>query len=239
MYKYYKIAGLTVKMDTFGKTEVYALPYGIEPCEEADIIIETNYQFMKQFYPEAEDEICEYITTGREFYWKLADFDAMLLHSSAVVVDGKAYLFSADSGIGKSTHVALWRQLLGDEKVRILNDDKPAIRLEEDTWYAYGTPWSGKTGMNANLRAPLAGICFLERGETNKIELYEKEDIVYQIWKQTMRPKEMERRHKMLQLTESLLKKVPVWRLECNMEKEAAVLSYEAMSGIKSSGIKR
>ena len=90
----------------------------------------------------------------------------------AVVVfamDGQAYLFSADSGVGKSTHSRLWQQVFGDQRVTIINDDKPALRLRDGVWYVYGTPWSGKYGLNHNLCYPLAGICFLERSKTNKI----------------------------------------------------------------------
>lgn len=78
----------------------------------------------------------------------------------------------ADSSVGKSTHTGLWRQVFGDERVKILNDDKPALRFEKGIWYAYGTPWSGKYGMNLNLRYPVAGICFLKQGAQNKIESY-------------------------------------------------------------------
>ena len=36
------------------------------------------------------------------------------LHSSAVELDGRAYLFSGKSGVGKSTHTRLWQQIFGD-----------------------------------------------------------------------------------------------------------------------------
>lgn len=231
MYHYYKIAGLTVKMDTFGRTADLAFPYRIAPCSHADITIDPNYQVLKAVQPEAEDDLCEYLASGRIFYRRLLNFDGMMLHASAVAVDGKAYLFSADSGTGKSTHVGLWRQLLGDERVRIINDDKPALRLENGTWYVYGTPWSGKYGLNLNLRCPLAGICFLQRAPVNKIEPYTNSDIVFRFLKQTYRSKKAHIQEKTLSHIGSLLEKVPVWRLECNMEPAAAVLSYRAMTG--------
>jgi len=231
MYHYYKIAGLTVKMKTFGRTADLAFPYRIEPCSQVDITIDPQYQILKAVQPDADDDLCEYLASGRVFYRRLLDFDGMLLHASAIAMDGKAYLFSADSGTGKSTHVGLWRQLFGDERVRIINDDKPALRLEDGTWYVYGTPWSGKYGLNLNLRYPLAGICFLERAPMNKIEPYTKSDLVFRFLKQTNRSKKAEFQEKSLRHIGSLIEKVPVWRLECNMEQEAAVLSYRAMTG--------
>lgn len=231
MYQYYKIAGLTVKMDTFGRTAELALPYRIDPCPEADITIDPGYHILKAFAPDADDEMCEYMASGRVFYRNLLRFDGLMLHASAIAVDGKAYLFSADSGVGKSTHVGLWQQLFGEERVRIINDDKPALRLEDGVWYAYGTPWSGKHGINRNLRCPLAGICFLERGEINKIQPYAGSDIVFRLLKQTYRSKNTQLKEKTLSHIGSLLEKVPMWRLECNMEPEAAMLSYNAMTG--------
>lgn len=46
-------------------------------------------------------------------------------------IDGKAYMFSAPSGTGKSTHAKLWRDCFGD-RVTMINDDKPLIKFRED-----------------------------------------------------------------------------------------------------------
>jgi len=231
MYQYYRIAGLTVKMDTFGRTSELAFPYRMEPVSNADITIESGFRDFKEAHPHVPDEMLEYTVTGRDFYAKLIDFEGIMLHASAVAVDGRAYLFSANSGVGKSTHTGLWRRIFGDERVRIINDDKPALRLQNGVWYAYGTPWSGKYGLNLNLCYPLAGICFLERGQTNQIEPYIKNDIVFQFLKQTYRPKDAQRSDKALSLIGDLLDKIPVWQMRCNVEPEAAYTAWEAMTG--------
>lgn len=233
MYQYYRIADLTVKMNTFGYTADLALPYLIDSCPNADITIEADFQSLKATYPHTPDEIFEYIVTGRDFYAKLVDFTGMMLHASAIAMDGQAYLFSADSGVGKSTHSRLWQQVFGDQRVTIINDDKPALRLRDGVWYVYGTPWSGKYGLNHNLCYPLAGICFLERSKTNKIVPYTKNDIVFQFLKQTYRPKDTKRSDKLLTLIGDLLETIPVWQLECNMEPEAAYIAWETMTGTR------
>ena len=81
---------------------------------------------------------------GEAFYARLLQYDGMLLHASCVEKDGKAYLFSAKSGTGKSTHTHLWLRAFPDS--RIINDDKPAVRRMDGTFYACGTPFSGKNG---------------------------------------------------------------------------------------------
>lgn len=230
MEKYYKIAGLAVKMDTFGRTENQAEPYRTESCPHADIIIPDFAPMRKQPGERPDEDGLEYQLTGRAFNRNLIRFDGLMLHASAIAVDGKAYLFSADSGTGKSTHTRLWQQVLGAERVTILNDDKPALRRIQGKWYVFGTPWSGKTGENRNLQIPLAGICFLERSKVNAISPYTKNDIVFQFLKQTYRYRDADWETALLTLLDSLIKTVPVWHLRCNMEPEAARMAYQAMA---------
>lgn len=231
--QYYKIAGLTVRMDTFGRAEDFARPYMVSPSENSDITIHADWKKWQELNPGCEDNVYEYLATGESFYTQLLRFDGLMIHSSALILDGKAYLFSAPCGTGKSTHVCNWRRVFGDDRVRVLNDDKPALRLENGVWYAYGTPWSGKTGQNLNLRAPLAGIAMIERGLDNEIEPFTGRKAVQAILGQTTSLKDASLRLQQLDLLDKLMTQVPVWKLKCNMEPEAAIVAYEAMSGQK------
>ena len=229
MEAYYKIADLTIWMDTFGRTLSQAEPYRCEKSE-IDFAIKSDWQNFKMNQPHLSDEDCEYMSTGSSFYHWLIKFDGMLLHSSAVVVDGKAYLFSAPSGTGKSTHTRLWLEHFGDRAV-LLNDDKPALRLKDGKWYAYGTPWSGKYDISVNIGAPVAGIAIVERSVDNQIELFTGAKAIMNILDQTLRPVSREDREKLMDLVASLMSLVPVWKLKCNMDPEAAIVSYNAMFG--------
>lgn len=228
MEQYYKIAGLTVKMDTFGKTLELSKPY-LSDTTTPDLVISVDWKSFQKEHPMVSQDDCEYILTGLHFYHQLIHNSGLMLHASAVVVDDKAYLFSAPSGTGKSTHTKLWLQNFG-ERAYLLNDDKPALRLEDGVWYAYGTPWSGKEGINSNRRVPLAGICFLSRGESNRISPFSGVDMIRQFLEQTVRPGAPETRSRILELLDILLKAVPVWKMECNTNAEAAVVAYNAMS---------
>lgn len=230
MNQYYEIAGLKVRMDTFGKTELQARAYLCPPFPKEDMVVSGNPERLQQRAPYLDWDSCEYLSTGGSFYRQLLQFDGMLLHSSAVVLDGKAYLFTAPCGTGKSTHTGLWLQVFGD-RAQILNDDKPALRLEEDCWYAYGTPWSGKTDQNINRKVPLAGICVLRRGEENRIAPYGGAKAIHAILEQTARSANGAFMSDLLALLDKLVTTVPIWRLECNMDPQAAMVSYEAMSG--------
>ncbi len=227
MEQYYNIAGLTVKMDSFGRTVAQAKDYLCAPAQP-DICITSNWRALQANQPHLSDEDSEYISTCTSFYRQLLEFEGMMLHASAVVLDGRAYLFSATSGTGKSTHTQLWRKVFGDRAV-ILNDDKPALRYENGMWYAYGTPWSGKTDLNVDWKVPLAGIAMLERGQQNEIERFYGHQAIFAILEQTLRPRETQLRMKLLGLLDKLLSTVPVWKLRCNMNEDAATVSYTAM----------
>lgn len=236
MEQFYKIAGLTVKMDSFGRTVTQAEPYRCAPAEE-DIVISSRAEQLREKQPHLSLEDCEYLSTGGSFYRQLLKFDGMMLHASAVVMDGYAYLFSAPCGTGKSTHTSLWRKVFGDDRAKILNDDKPALRLIDGKWYACGTPWSGKTDQNINMMVPVAGICFLRRGEKNTIEPFSGKEAIHAVMEQTARSASPQFCMMLLGLLDRLLQDVPVWQMHCNMELDAPQVSYAAMSAaIKNKG---
>ena len=144
-------------------------------------------------------------------------------------MDGRAYLFSADSGVGKSTHTRLWKQVFGD-RAQVFNDDKPALRYIDGSWYAYGTPWCGKDGININMKVPVAGICFLKRGEHNSIRPLNAKEALIRILPQTIyRFGKPRRADLLLTHINRLLERIPIFELENRPEPEAVLLSYETM----------
>lgn len=224
----YRIAGLTVAMDSFGMTQKRAIPYLCNSEKNEDITIESNRKAVMNKYPEITEDMAEYLSTGSNFYFQLLKYNGFMLHSSAVVVDGKAYLFTANSGTGKSTHTKLWLQQFGD-RAYILNDDKPALRMIEGKWYAFGTPWSGKDDLSVNTCVEVAGIAVLERGEKNEIEPYKGKYAIFDIFRQVTRPRTYVWRETLMTLLVKLITDVPVWKLKCNIEIEAAHIAYNAM----------
>ncbi len=229
----YKIAELVVTMDPtwsplVPRSQAYLCENEKEPICDLSMT-EEIYAAYRAKFPEACDSLIEYMVTGSLFYSELICHKGMLLHASAVEVDGKAYLFSAPSGTGKSTHTSLWLKKFGD-RAQILNDDKPAIRIFPDGIYVYGTPWSGKSDLNLNRKTPLQGIAFLERGEKNRIQLMPGIKAIERILEQTVRPKQKEKVEALLDHISNLVQRVPIYSMTCNMEPEAAEVSYQTMS---------
>lgn len=184
---------------------------------------------MEQYKGNATEADIEYILIGSAFNYKLLDCNGMFLHSSTVVVDGKAYSFSADCGTGKSTHTSLWLKLFGD-KAFIINDDKAAYRKVDDKYIVYGTPFSGKHDINVDTSAELKAICFIERAKENSIERMDIDEAVNKIFAQTSRPTVPERMFELCDFIDQLIRDIPVYRLKCNMDISAAELSYKVMS---------
>ena len=232
MSKTYKIAELEVFMEPkheplLSQSKAYLASSSGKTDSDLTLSEETLARFRKR-YPEASDALIEYMVTGSVFYRSLIAHNGFLLHSSAVILDNKAYLFSAPSGTGKSTHTSLWLKEFPDAE--ILNDDKPAVRILEDGIFVYGTPWSGKTDQNINRKVPLQGIAFLERGQENTIAPMSSMKALENLLNQTVRPGEKEYASKLFDLLDQILKRVPIYQLTCNMNPEAAHVSYETMS---------
>ena len=165
----------------------------------------------------------------RKFADFLFDHDTLLFHGSTVAVDGRAYLFTAACGTGKSTHTRLWRQVFGDRAVMV-NDDKPFLRLTENGVLACGAPWSGKHGLDSNITVPLAGICILERGSENIIHPIAPEEARPRLLHEAHCPDGLESRFR--ELVARLAEHVPLWRMECTKDPQAAIVAFEAMSKV-------
>ena len=177
----------------------------------------------------SNEAVTAYMESGWIFYMHLLEFEGLMLHSSAVAYQGKAYLFSGPCGVGKSTHTGLWKQCFG-EAAQIINDDKPALRCLDGRWYAYGTPWSGKSGINRNVKVPLGGICFLKRGTENHIRRLSAQEAVPLLYMQTNYPlKKKENMHLLLSAIEALVRNIPIYELENRPEEAAAQLSRDTM----------
>ena len=169
-------------------------------------------------------------------YRKIADCllscDTLLFHGSVIAVDGEGYLFTAKSGTGKSTHTRLWRDYFGERAVMV-NDDKPLLHITDSGVTAYGTPWDGKHRLSTNIAVPLKGICILTRDTTNHIEPAEPHAVYPLIVQQTNRSLSADGMKQTLSLIDRMLNVVPVYRLGCNMDIEAARVAYEGMNRLK------
>ena len=192
-------------------------------AKESDVIDEINNSEIP-----TNEEYAESVCIHREIAERLAEFDAFLLHSALIECNGVGVAFTARSGVGKSTHVGLWKKNFG-ESVKVVNGDKPIVRLVDGKFFAYGTPWLGKEGEGENTSCEFKALCFLERSEKNQIAPVPAEIGAMMMLSQIYLPKNGENSAKTLELADKFAISTSFYRLGCNMEDEAAQVSYNAI----------
>lgn len=237
-----KIAGFSAGVTSlFASTKDYCVRYLSQEEPQCRITVtredlEFQQEFLRQEALEEGIKIRKFTDPFLErtaIQRKLADFlfeqGVLMTHGSTVAVDGRAYLFTAKCGTGKSTHTRLWRQVFGD-RAAIVNDDKPFLKLTDNGILACGSPWSGKHGLDTNIIVPLQGICILERGKENRIARILPEEALPMLLHQTHCPLALQNRESFEALVLQLAQTVPLWRMECNMDPQAANISHKAMS---------
>ena len=173
------------------------------------------------------DSYLETLAVYRKIAVRMLAYDTFLMHGSVVAVGGEAFMFTAPSGTGKTTHTRLWLENIPGSYV--LNGDKPLIRVKEGFCEACGTPWSGKECMNANEVVPLRAICLLERGPVNSIEEITFLSAYPHLFRQTYLPTETDAVRKTMELVRQTGENVRLYHLSCNISPEAALLSAGAM----------
>lgn len=223
----YKVAGIVFEAKDCGnaftaRAEKYRVGEGVP-----EFVLTVTEEEVERCGIEASEDGKRYMVSGSKFYVELIKRGGMMLHSSAVAVGGKAYLFSADPGVGKSTHTGYWLELFPE--AFILNDDKPALLPEAGGVTAYGTPWSGKHDISVNAGVPVGGIAFIERAETNFIEPMPSGEAVFRLLSQTLRHVKRERMEALLGTLDRVIRSVPIYRLGATNDISAAELACRAM----------
>ena len=150
----------------------------------------------------------------------------IVFHGSSFMGENCGFLITARSGVGKSTHSRLLKELLGDEFIYI-NDDKPLIKVD-DSVTIYSSPWNGKERRGNNNSAPLKAIMFLGRSEEpNFRKIEDKQEIYVKMLSQIYLPREKAKREKALKIADKLLRNVNFYEINVNQDIESAKMTYE------------
>lgn len=227
-----KIAELVIRIDNkYEYVSRFCEQYKVDADREDFAVFATEEEILKE---QAEGEIrfslpyCESLCLYRAICLKLIAYDAFLMHSAALEMDGEAYVFAAKSGTGKTTHLKLWMQEFGS-RVQVVNGDKPVYRFQDGTLYVYGTPWCGKEELGNDIRSPVKAICFLEQGQENSIRRMTEEEVIGRIFHQLLMPREEGAVTHFLDMIDELMLKVNCYLLRCNTESEAARVAYQGI----------
>ncbi len=193
-------------------------------------ITDGEIRSMCEEYPQNTPEEAEEILIYQKIAETAPHFSRLLVHGASVSYGANGYLFTAPSGTGKSTHIALWRKYLGRD-VEIINGDKPMLWVEPPIRVC-GTPWGGKENWQKNCSAPLSAICFLQQSKENRIRRLLPEEVLPLLLGQVFLPKDTAAGARTLELVDVVLRTVPLYQLSCDMSEAAVRCSFEAMTGL-------
>ena len=179
----------------------------------------------------AHRAVRESLALYRKFAEALPYFEGFFLHAALFAVGGEGIAVIAPSGTGKSTHLALWQQLLGD-RLTVINGDKPLLRRTAgDGFLGYGTPFCGKEGWHTNAAAPVRHLLLLERAERDRITRLTPGEAFPFLVRATLPPEDEEALALLLPLLHDFLSSVQILRAEVTMDLTAAEAAFRAVFG--------
>lgn len=192
-----------------------------EPCALYKEIDEKNIEIvlLRRYFKKIiiNSDILSYF--GMEKY--LVNEKAIILHSSFIVHNGEAILFTAPSGTGKSTQAELWRKYA---HASIINGDRSVLMVEDGTVYAYGLPFCGTSEIDKNMFTKVKAIVYLQQwSKNNAIKISKKESIKKIISETTKNLWNQENIDKVVEVVENIAENIEMYEYHCTKYEDAVV----------------
>ena len=231
-----ELAGFSIGIHSM-YSEVYDLCEGYYSSREPQIRIDISEGDIAYERAEADpkttlhsDSYLETLAVYRKIGEALLMHDTVLMHGAVIAYHNEAYMFTANSGTGKTTHINQWLERLPDAFV--VNGDKPLIRFDNGRVYTCGTPWCGKEQMNTNAVVPLKAVVLMERGDENIIQQISFGQAFPFLLQQTYRPRTSEGLQKTIALLSELSGEESFYRFSFNnMKEDCFDVAFGALAG--------
>ena len=151
----------------------------------------------------------------------------VIFHCSFIEHNGRAILFTAPSGTGKSTQAELWQDLRG---VRIINGDRALIRRVGGQIMAEGIPFSGSSAYCENASLPLEAIVYLAQAPKTEISRMGGYRAFSRIWEGiNINTWEQGDAEKASGLVQDLAVSVPIYYMPCTPDESAVTALEQAL----------
>ncbi len=207
--------------------------YTLNKNKEVLVCVESSFDYTKVIVRIAkitrQIRMMEYIATGLVFFEIAMKEGLFPLHASAIAYQNQAILFSAPSGVGKSTQAMLWQQ---EEAIRFINDDKPLIELSNPI-QIHGSPWCGKTMLQSNTSYPLTCILFIVQDNKDFVEEMTANEKIIHLIKNTHRSDNPVLQQAFLNKVDQLIANARIARLHCTPTKNAVQVVKEYLYGLQ------
>lgn len=221
---FYKNAGITVYQTREGLLRIHPLRPGGDGSQVACLLRPDQKNTL--YYPA---ELWEHYATPLHCAHLLAlervllDRNAFLLHSSVVMLGGKAVLFCGPSGQGKSTQAELWKTHLGAD---ILNGDRCVVMERDSCFYGGGSPLAGSSRIYRREQAPIAAIFLPEKADETAVQRLGLNALAPLLGQTLLNSWDTDFMQRLTELLSSLLEQVPIYRLSCRPDREAVEAAY-------------
>ena len=151
-----------------------------------------------------------------------------LFHCSYVEYQGKAILFSAPSGGGKTTQGTLWEKYVPEAVM--VNGDRAVLEVCDGQVICHGLPIAGSSGVFLNRSMPLAGIFVVKKAGVNRVtprvgmEAFQSvySELTLNMWNQDFVGDALD-------FADAVIEAVPVYTLECTISEEAVSAVKEVL----------
>lgn len=157
----------------------------------------------------------------------IARADGFVFHCSYIEREGRAILFTAPSGTGKSTQADLWNSLRGAE---ILNGDRAAVRIADGEILAEGIPFAGSSQYCKNRSLPIDAIVYLGQAPVTTIRRLRGYAAFARIWEgvsvNTWDKRDLEL---VSEAVQQVAQRIPLFHLTCTPDESAVTALEQAL----------
>ena len=158
---------------------------------------------------------------------RLQEKNEFILHSSFIMYNNEAVLFTAPSGTGKSTQAELWKRY---RNARVINGDRTVLSIKGNTLYASGSPHCGSSGITENASFPVKAVVMLSQAKYNSVCRASFTDNALSLFKEiTVNYHNDSFFNKAMNMTENIFSLTDVYLLKCNISEDAVTCLYDAL----------
>lgn len=165
------------------------------------------------------------------FLFHAARLGRLAIHSASIVYKDKVWLFSAMSGVGKTTHIKMWEE--AGFEFEHFNGDLALIYKKGNAPMAAGMPWCGTSKIYSGKIFALGGNVSLKRGKANLIKELGGADALIELLARCVSPMwDKKLMNDIVDVLEEIVPKIASGILWCTPNVGAAEVSKKYIDGV-------
>ena len=202
-----------------------------EPCSTCIVVPPESIEHWQRHWSITDPAYVECLLSCHYACDALMHARRVVFHGASFLWRGRAFIFSAPSGTGKTTQLKLWKENFGTE-IEIMNGDRPILEvLDSGGVLVHPSPWKGKENMGRDdLTAPLGGIIVLRQDRSNRMERMKCSDACRNLFSRIYSTFNTEGDVlRAAEIMDRILRSTPVWLLRNLGDRDSAMLTYRTL----------